>query len=259
MVLLVHGNSQHHGAPLIPGSTNFMLKKILLIILIITAAAHTIFFTVTSGFILYYKNHNPSRTTLMLYREIFCKQELKELSFTAIEQIPDDIIKMIIATEDYRFNEHPGIDIDAIKRAYFINRKAGYFMYGGSTITQQLARTLFLYPKKILVRKYLEIIIAFELEMFLPKERILELYVNYCEWGKGIYGITAASRHYYSRDMNRLTPDEVARLVAILANPLSCTPGDLGNKKFIINRYNTIKFRYYTYLKFNDLEREVQQ
>ena len=228
-----------------------ILKKTALAVLLV----HIIFITATLASIVYLKYHNPPKTSLIIYRQVFRGEKNPSQHYMELESIPADIVKMIIATEDYRFHEHPGIDIDAIKRAYFINKKAGYFMYGGSTITQQLARTLFLCPKKLLLRKYLELIIAFELELVLTKERILELYVNYAEWGKGVYGISAAARYYYGRGCLSLSPDEVSRLIAVLAGPYTTTPSTIGSRKFILNRYNTIKFRYYTYLKFNNLGR----
>jgi len=232
-----------------------VVKKILKKSALAAALLHLVFMLATSASIVYLKYNNPEKSSLMLYREMFRGEKKSSLRFMELGSIPPDIVKMIIATEDYRFHEHPGIDIDAIKRAYFINKKAGYFMYGGSTITQQLARTMFLCPKKLLVRKYLEVIIAFELELILSKERILELYVNYAEWGNGVYGISAAAWHYYTRECDRLSPDEASRLIAILAGPCTTTPATIGSRKFILNRYNTIKFRYYTYLKFNDLGR----
>ena len=126
-------------------------------------------------------------------------------------------------------------------------------MYGGSTITQQLSRTLFLMPKKVMIRKYTELLISMEMEMILSKERILELYLNYCEWGKGIFGVAQASEHYYGKNPDKLSIDQTARLITILASPISYGPYTFHRKDFLANRYYIIKFRYYTYLKFHNL------
>ena len=131
-------------------------------------------------------------------------------------------------------------------------------MYGGSTITQQLARTFFLIPKKLLICKYAEVLISFEMELFLSKHRILELYLNYCEWGKGIFGIEQASKYYYNKNVNKLSIDEASRLIAILASPIKNSVDILNTNSILTKRYNliklryyTIKFRYYTYMKFH--------
>jgi len=219
------------------------------------AAVHLIFIIIMGATLFLLRSWNPPVTSLMLYREHVYGYRSAPVTFAPFSTIPDDIIKMVIATEDYQFYSHFGIDIEAIKRAYFINRKVGYRMFGGSTITQQISRTLFLLPKKILLRKYAEMIIAIEMDLILPKERILELYLNYCEWGHGVYGIAAAARHHYNRDFRELTVDQTARLITILANPIDYSPATFGSRKFLAYRYNIIKFRYYTYLKFHNLSR----
>jgi len=225
------------------------VKKTFLVLVLM----HMIFFIIMFFVLEKTSRVNPEVTSLMLYRKHVCGHAVKPVRFVPLDKIPSDIIKMAIATEDYRFYTHPGIDIEAIKRAYVINRKVGYHMYGGSTITQQLSRTLFLMPKKLLIRKYAEVLISLEMEMLLSKERILELYLNYCEWGKGIFGVARASEHYYRKDPDRLTIDQTARLITILANPISYGPYTFHRKIFLANRYYIIKFRYYTYLKFHDL------
>jgi len=188
----------------------------------------------------------------MLYREYLCDYDVKPVSFVPLKEIPDDVKKMVIAIEDYKFYSHYGIDIEAIKRAYVINRKVGYRMYGGSTITQQLARSIFLLPKKLLVRKYLEVLISIEMDLLLSKDRILELYLNHCEWGRGIFGIKRAANHYFGKGINDLTIDETTRLITILANPIDYGPYTFKQRKFLFNRFYIIKFRYYTYLKFQN-------
>ncbi|MGQ9843516.1 MAG: transglycosylase domain-containing protein, partial [Spirochaetota bacterium] len=142
----------------------------------VAIALHLAFILAIGSMLLYYTNHNPHTTPLMLYRLYVDRYNVKPVKFITCKQIPEDIKKMVVSIEDYKFYKHNGIDIEAIKRAIVINYKVGYRMYGASTITQQLSRTLFLLPFKSVIRKYLEFIIALEMEMILDKDRILELY-----------------------------------------------------------------------------------
>ncbi len=204
---------------------------------------------------LWLRNNDPAYTSLMLYRMYFYNYKVEPVKYIPLKEIPEYLAKMVIATEDYRFYSHPGIDIEAVMRAYVINRKVGYRMYGGSTITQQLARTFFLIPKKLLLRKYIEALIAVEMELFLSKDRILELYLNYCELGKGIFGIGSAAEYYYQKEVPHLSLDETTRLITILASPISYGPYSFEKRKFLSYRYYFIKFRYYSYRKFNEFKK----
>jgi monofunctional glycosyltransferase len=213
---------------------------------------HIFFFIFMMGFLLFIKYKNPPLTSLMYYRKHFFSYTIKPVKYVPLKEIPEDLKKMVIATEDYRFFEHRGISLEAIARAYVINSRVGYRMYGGSTITQQLARSLFLVPQKIILRKYIEVLISLEMELFLPKERILELYLNYCELGKGIFGMGMAAEYYFGKEMSHLTIDEAARLVTIFASPVKYTPFTFLSRDFLSYRYYFIKFRYYTYRKFHN-------
>lgn len=212
---------------------------------------HLLFLGGMAPVLFHIRDNNPEYGSLMLYRERYFNTVNKPLVYTPLKELPPGLVKMVISTEDYHFYEHAGVDVEAMRRALIINWKVGYRMYGGSTITQQLARTLFLTPGKFLLRKYLELLISLEMEVILGKDRILELYLNYAEWGKGVYGIGAAAQHYYQRDVNQLNVDQIARLIALLANPVTYNPETLFTHKLLSNRYYMIKFRYYTYLKFN--------
>jgi monofunctional biosynthetic peptidoglycan transglycosylase len=112
------------------------------------------------------------------------------------------------------------VDLGAIRDAWTINSSIGRTVVGGSTIPMQLARNLFLTPRKTYFRKYVEAIIAVEMDLILPKDRILELYLNCIEWGKGIFGIGAASAYYYKTGVGNLSLDEMRRLATIITNPL---------------------------------------
>jgi monofunctional biosynthetic peptidoglycan transglycosylase len=214
---------------------------------------HIAFFLGMGALLLYYSNHNPYTTPLMAYRLYVDGYTVKPVKFIPFKKIPDDIKKMVVSIEDYKFYKHNGIDIEAIKRAIVINYKVGYRMYGASTITQQLSRTLFLLPVKSIIRKYVELLIALEMEMILDKDRILELYLNYCELGKGVFGIRNASYYYFGRNIYQLSTDEKSRMLAILANPILFSPYNFKNSKLVTNRYYILKFRYYTYNKYRNM------
>jgi monofunctional biosynthetic peptidoglycan transglycosylase len=163
---------------------------------------------------------NPTVTALMVYRGITVHQKSRPIHFVPLRQIPRVARTMVIRLEDYRFYRHGGVDLGAIRDAWQINAAIGRTAVGGSTIPMQLARNLFLTPRKTYLRKYLEAIIAVEMDLILPKDRILELYLNCIEWGKGVFGIGNASAYYYQSGVGNLGLDEIRRLVTIITNPL---------------------------------------
>ena len=165
-------------------------------------------------------------------------------SFTALDHIPADFVSSVIFIEDADFFKHLGFDLDSIRLAIQVNKKLGYPAYGGSTITQQLARTLFLTPKKNYIRKYFELIIALEAEVLLTKERILELYLNYAEWGNNIYGITDAAEYYYQTGLWELDEDQTLDLITIMANPIDFTPETYVESTMLVKRHNALKLFY---------------
>jgi len=134
-------------------------------------------------------------------------------------QISSHLKHAVIASEDTAFIDHNGFDWKAIKRALEKNMNAGRVMAGGSTISQQLSKNLFLSGERSVLRKMEETIITVMLEAILPKQRILELYLNYAEWGNGIYGAEAAAMHHFGVHASKLTVWQAARLAAILPNP----------------------------------------
>ncbi len=135
------------------------------------------------------------------------------------DAISRNIKRAIIAAEDSNFAEHPGIDIEALEKAYDRNRRRGKVVAGGSTITQQLAKNLFLTGQRSYVRKAEEFAITFMLEFWLGKERIFEIYLNVVEWGVGVFGIEAAAQHYYGISAAKLGAGQAAKLAAMLPNP----------------------------------------
>jgi monofunctional biosynthetic peptidoglycan transglycosylase len=144
------------------------------------------------------------------------------------------MVKAVLIAEDDKFYSHEGFDFEAMQKALEKDIKAGKLKYGGSTISQQLAKNLFLSPSKNPLRKAKEVILTWRIENNLSKRRILELYLNVAEWGDGIFGVEAASRHYYGKSAADLTPMEAARLAVVLPNPLKLNP--TGTSKYVEKR-----------------------
>jgi monofunctional biosynthetic peptidoglycan transglycosylase len=147
----------------------------------------------------------------------------------------------VVYAEDYNFYRHDGVDWDAIEHAVAADWNHGAMAVGGSTITQQLAKNLYLSPRRSVIRKLREALIAFSLEDDLPKQRILELYLNVVEWGDGVFGAEAAARYWYHRSAQQLTPAEAVRLACALPNPITRAPtvrdADLTRKAVRLTRF----------------------
>jgi monofunctional biosynthetic peptidoglycan transglycosylase len=125
----------------------------------------------------------------------------------------------VIAAEDARFSEHEGVDWEAVQKAYEANRKRGRPARGGSTITQQLAKNLFLSPERSYLRKAQELVLTYMIEFAWDKRRILEVYLNVAEWGEGVFGAEAAARHYFGTSAAQLGGEQAAHLAAMLPRP----------------------------------------
>lgn len=220
------------------------LKRVIIFILKLVLFVHIGYIALTSSFILAYKFVNPPFTILMPYRAIGYGWKIQKPIPIALKKVPLYVRSMLIAVEDGKFYSHFGIDFEAFKRAQQINEKVGKPLYGGSTLTMQLARTLFLVPEKSYVRKYFEVIAALELELILSKDRILELYFGYAEWGKGIFGIEAASRHWYGTGIAGISRDQAARLIALLSSPIKYTPSTLNKSGILRERYTYLTRRF---------------
>ncbi len=141
-----------------------------------------------------------------------------------LSQISPFAIKAVLIAEDDKFWSHEGFDFAALQKALLLDIKKKRFKSGGSTISQQLVKNLYLSPEKSLLRKLREAIITWRIERTLSKKRIIELYLNAAEWGNGIFGIEAAARHYYGKPAAALTAWEAARLAAVLPNPRRYQP-----------------------------------
>jgi monofunctional biosynthetic peptidoglycan transglycosylase len=169
------------------------------------------------------RTHNPDTTAFMrrgLERLQSSDPSMRlQHRWVTYEQISMNLKRAVIAAEDQRFLDHEGFDIEAIHEAYEKNARGGRIRHGGSTISQQLARNLFLSPQRTYMRKAQEAVMTLMIERVLGKRRILEVYLNVIEWGNGIYGAEAAAQHYYGKAAAELEPEEAARLAAMIPSP----------------------------------------
>jgi monofunctional glycosyltransferase len=177
------------------------------------------------------KTRNPQKTAMMRFREAqYLKKTGKRLwrnqTWVPLSRISPKLIEAVIIAEDDKFFQHEGFDFEGMKDAFEKDIQTGRFTGGGSTITQQLAKNLYLKPNRNPVRKIREAVIAFKLDRRLKKSRILELYLNVIEWGRGIYGAEAASKTYYGKPCADLTAEEAVRLATVLPNPVVFAPDD---------------------------------
>jgi monofunctional biosynthetic peptidoglycan transglycosylase len=175
------------------------------------------------GWIAWWKWNNPGETSFMAREEAALRQKSPKAGlrhrWVPYERISIHLKRAVISSEDARFSEHEGVDWDAVEKAYETNLKRGRPAKGGSTITQQLAKNLFLSPERSYLRKGQELVITYMIEALWDKRRILEVYLNVVEWGEGIFGAEAAARYYYGVPAAQLGVEQSARLAAYLPNP----------------------------------------
>jgi monofunctional biosynthetic peptidoglycan transglycosylase len=193
---------------------------------------------------------NPSESAFMETR----LEHLQEKNEKAIlrhqwvnyNQISIDIKKAVIAAEDTKFIDHDGFDWEGIEKAYEKNKRRKKIVAGGSTISQQLAKNLFLSNQKTPWRKAEEAIITLMLETILTKQRILEIYLNVIEWGNNVYGIEAAALHYFSIHAKELNSFQSAKLASMIPNPKyyehhQNTSGLIERSGIILSRMNAVQ------------------
>ncbi|MFN8582094.1 MAG: monofunctional biosynthetic peptidoglycan transglycosylase [Gemmatimonadaceae bacterium] len=178
----------------------------------------------------------PFTTSVMLWRTVQRWREGKRPIYprrdvVSHEQISPNLHRAVLASEDDRFFLHEGFDFEEMEKAIEASKR-GKKLRGASTITQQVAKNLFLWEGRSYIRKGLEAWLTVVLEVCLSKDRILDLYLNLAEWGDGVFGAEAASRTYYRKPAARLTPEEAARLAAILPSPRKWSPsGGIATKR----------------------------
>ncbi|MEO6566736.1 MAG: monofunctional biosynthetic peptidoglycan transglycosylase [Casimicrobiaceae bacterium] len=173
--------------------------------------------------ILWWRSNPVTQTSFMAYRmdELRAKNPKASLRYTWVpyERISNHLKRAMIAAEDAKFVDHEGFDWDGIQQALEKNQKKGRVVAGGSTITQQLAKNLFLTPARSYWRKAQEAVITVMLETLLPKKRILEIYLNVIEWGTGTFGAEAAAKQLFGSTAAHLSAEQAARLAAMAPNP----------------------------------------
>jgi len=171
----------------------------------------------------WWRDHNPDMTAFMRQQLAAMQEKNPDAKlvqqWVPYERISANLKRAVIASEDANFSDHDGVDWDALEKAFERNEKRKKVTHGGSTITQQLAKNLFLSGSRSYLRKGQELIIAYMLEGLLDKRRIFEIYLNVVEFGRGVYGAEAAARHYYKIPAAKLGASQAARLAVMLPNP----------------------------------------
>ncbi len=174
------------------------------------------------------KKYDPETTALIQMRQKQARGEGHALvvrrEWVSFDRIPSLLKEAVRITEDFSFYWHKGIDYGELKESLKRDLREGRLARGGSTITQQLAKNLYLSTEKSLLRKLKEYVIARRLEAALPKDRIFEIYLNILEFGPGVFGVQAAAQYYFAKDVEALDPEEIVRLTAVIPRPLTTDP-----------------------------------
>lgn len=250
-----------------------LFKKILRITLITIGAlfmAYAVVFSVVGTYLVYQgyqyvmkpfrdvqtlMAQNPVETSYMT----LLRQQLRKAGkpdslvqvFTPFDSISPFLKQTVIAAEDDGFYVHPGFDVEAILSAHEYNVRNNKIKRGGSTITQQLAKNLFLSNVRSFERKFKELAYTLLMEKYLGKERILELYLNYAQWGPNLFGCEAASRFYFHKSVSRITYGEAVRLAAVLVSPERLSP-NREQSTFLASRVQVIANNLYLHHQIDD-------
>ena len=193
----------------------------------------------------YWSVYNPESTAFMRNRLEILRESEPDAKlrhrWVPYKQISVHLKRAVIAAEDARFVQHDGFDWEGIRQAYEKNRREGEVVAGGSTITQQLAKNLFLPGSRAWWRKAQEGAITVMIELIMDKRRILEIYLNVIEWGEGVFGADAAARYHFGIAAAELAPEQAARLAAMVPSPRRYGPGD--NTAYLQRRTQTLLAR----------------
>jgi monofunctional biosynthetic peptidoglycan transglycosylase len=215
-----------------PGSRTFAVLRTIGRVLLAGAAAgfaYVMFAYVTLPDVRPLRTSNPSSTAFIALRDREAhargEQSRHVQRWVTYRHISPDLKRAVLVAEDDAFWQHEGVDVERLQESFQVDWARGRLVRGGSTITQQLAKNLYLSPSKNPMRKLRELVIARRLEAELKKARILELYLNVIEWGDGIYGAEAAARAYFHVAASDLSPQQAALLAAAIINPRVLNPG----------------------------------
>ncbi len=219
-------------------------KSLFARILLFVLRLHLWFWGIVAFMCIIYQFVNPPFTPLMVQRYLFRGYDWHKRYYVPIKKIPKRSVRMIMVLEDPNFYRHWGFEWKSIRKAWEKNQRSGRIRFGASTISNQLARTLFLTTHRTYFRKYLEVQITVIMEIIMSKRRMLELYLNYIEWGKGIYGIETASRYYYGTGIKSLGAERTMQLVSILTNPVKYSPQTYYRSRSATQRYNMLQRIY---------------
>ncbi len=204
-------------------------------------------------------SENPSTTALIEQRKSEAQKAGRafrpKYQWVSFQNIPDLLKRTIRISEDANFYFHNGIDFEELEESFKKNFEKGAFVRGGSTITQQLAKNLFLSTEKSIRRKIEEYFIAKELESTLTKQRIFHLYLNIIELGRGVFGVSAASQYYFHKPVINLTLEEIIRLTAVIPRPLTVRPTQDSRWILWRCRWITKKLLLYKYIDKSDHDR----
>ena len=193
---------------------------------------------------------NPTTTAFMKLREAEAERDGRKLRhlhrWVRYSRISKNLQRAVIVAEDSRFFEHEGLDLEELRKSLEINLEKGGAVRGGSTITQQLAKNLYLSPSKDPLRKLRELIIARRMEAALSKARIFEIYLNVIEWGDGVWGAESASRLYFGVPASALTREQAALLAGAIINPRVLNPARpnrrlLARQRIILSRMGGVE------------------
>jgi monofunctional biosynthetic peptidoglycan transglycosylase len=204
------------------------------------------------------KTENPRTTALMVqrYREAKETEQTYRIrqQWIDFEAIPKLVRETVRISEDAAFYQHKGIDFVELKEALKKNWQKREYARGASTITQQLAKNLYLSTDKNFLRKIKEFLIAMRIESNLSKDRIFAIYLNVIEWGPGLFGVEAASRHYFHKSVGQLSLEEIVRLVAVIPQPLKINPTENSDWLKWKSRWILDALRRYAYIDQNEYQ-----
>ena len=218
---------------------------VLLLIITVPAAALGLLWLLTLPDVSTLRTAKPATTALMEARQAEAEAAGTRLArhwvWVPLSRMSPHLRRAVVAAEDASFFTHEGFDWEGMKDAALYNIEQGALKRGGSTISQQLAKNLYLSSERSMLRKAQEALITRSLEHHLTKERILELYLNVAEWGTGVYGAEAAARHHFRKPASDLSEEEAAWLAAILPSPRRYDP--MRKTTSLVRRYERVLHR----------------